>query len=446
MPEFDVAVIGAGASGALLGVQLHRQSPSLRVAVIEAGARAARGLAYGTPYGAHLLNVPAARMSAFADKPAHFLEWLTARQPEADGSTFAPRSLYGEYLGEALGAACTEGSTISRAFGTAVGLLPSGSGWNVHLHDGRRLEAGAVVLALGNLPPNDPRLVSGNPEWYFADPWAPAASQGVAADAPVLIIGTGLTMIDLVLALRSEGHRGVIHAVSRRGLLPQTHCSHSPRGLSSMPPVDDSPRAALRWIRSEVAAALGEGSDWRAVIDSLRPHTQAMWTSLSAAGRGSFLRHARAHWDVHRHRCAPEVGAAVEGLLREGRLVTYAGRVRPIPGDEPEAEIIRRSDGGVVRLRAERVINCSGPATDYASVDLPLVVQLRRAGWLVPDPHRLGIECDSEGRVTDLERTVVPGLYTIGPLRRAQLWESTAIPEIRQQAVELAALLAKERR
>ncbi|HEX7832989.1 MAG TPA: FAD/NAD(P)-binding protein [Thermoanaerobaculia bacterium] len=410
--KFDVAIIGAGASGTLTAVQAARAG--LNVGLIDAGARAARGLAYGTPYGAHLLNVPAARMSAFPDDPDHFLRWLRGRLPDAHGGTFAPRALYGDYLASLLIAA-----EVTRVGGSAVGLT---DGWTVHLHDGRTVNARSVVLALGNLPPNDPLDLGGNtPPEYIRDPWAPGASLGLDHDAPVLLIGTGLTALDIAIALRHDGHRGTIYALSRNGRLPQPHAPVTPRPLESVP--FTTPHEGLRWMRKQ--------EDWRAAIDSLRPHTSAIWRSWTLAQRGSFLRHMRNLWDVHRHRYAPEMDVHLTVL--RGRIVSMEEglivRFRPTGKDD------------VRELRVARAINCTGPACDYTRIDLPLVEQMRRAGWLTPDALRLGIETDVDGRLISHDGVVVPGLFTLGPLRRPALWESTAIPEIRAQAAALASKL-----
>lgn len=414
---FDVAIIGAGASGTLTAIQYARSGAG-RGALIEAGARAARGLAYGTPYGAHLLNVPAERMSALPDDPEHFVRWLRARNVDA---TFAPRALYGDYLAELL-----EETGITRIGGTAVGVMREDDQWLVALHDDRTMTARDVVLALGNLPPYDPLPLDGPPPAeYVRDPWARGAAIGLDPDAPVLLIGSGLTALDVAIALRHHGHRGRVTAISRHGRVPQRHAPYTPRPLSLLPPEFATPRGALRWIRREIAH-----HEWRAVIDSLRPHTQAVWRGWSLAQRASFLRHARNLWDVHRHRAAPEVQAEMEVV--RGRIVSLAA--------VPDGGIEVRTDRGT--LHAGRVFNCTGPACDYARVDLPLVVRLRRAGLLTPDPLRLGVETDEEGRLLDAHGQPVPGLYTLGPLRRPALWESTAIPEIRAQAAALAGTLA----
>jgi uncharacterized NAD(P)/FAD-binding protein YdhS len=426
----DVAIIGAGASGTLTAVQFARLAPpGARGALIDAGARAARGLAYGTPYGAHLLNVPAARMSALPDDPEHFLRWLRGRDAAAGPGTFAPRAMYGDYLASLLAADETH-SRVTRVGGSAIGLT-HGRNWTVHLHDGRTIDARAVVLALGNLPPADPlHLGDDPPAEYMRDPWAPGAAIGLPHDAPVLLIGSGLTAIDIAVALRHEGHRGPILMLSRHGRLPQPHAPVTPRPLATLPASFASPRGALRWVREQLAA----GEEWRAVVDSLRPHTVAIWRGWSLPQRAAFLRHLKNLWDVHRHRAAPEVLAQLSGEVLRGRIRSMRA--------SGEGITVETSVG---TLEVARVINCTGPACDYARLDLPLVVQMRRAGWLLPDPLRLGIETAEDGRLIGVDGQPVDGLYTLGPLRRPALWESTAIPEIRQQAMELAKVLTRVR-
>lgn len=419
---FDVAIIGAGASGTLTAVQFARLAgPGARGALIDAGARAARGLAYGTPYGAHLLNVPAVRMSALPDDPEHFLRWLRGCDAAAGPGTFAPRALYGDYLASLLAGDETY-SRVARIGGTAIGLTRGHTVdsrldfWTIHLHDDRTITARSVVLALGNLPPSDPLHLDGDPPAeYVRDPWTPGAAIGLAPDVPVLLIGTGLTAIDVAVALRHEGHGGPITMLSRHGRLPQAHASSTPRPLSDLPAAFASPRGALRWVRAQIET----GDEWRAIVDSLRPHTVAIWRRWSLAQRGAFLRHLKNLWDVHRHRAAPEVLAQLNVDILRGRVV----RMR----EDAEGIVVSTSEPRT--LTVARVINCTGPACDYAHLDLPLVVQMRRAGWLVPG-HLIG----ANGQPVD-------HLYTLGPLRRPALWESTAIPEIRQQAAELAKLL-----
>ena len=369
--HFDMAVIGAGASGTLVATQFSRQAPvGARLALIGVGQRPARGVAYETPYRANLLNVPAGNMSAFPDDREHFVRWLSVHLPGAEAKTFAPRSLYGDYLAEIL-AETLQSEAIVPVDGTAINLTRHDYLWAVYLADGTNLAARTVVLAIGNLLiPSDPFDTSLIAPFYFRNPWAAEAVQGLSPDAPVLLIGTGLTMVDVALSLRETGHRGPIHAGSRHGRLYQFHQSYTPRPLESLPAEFRSPQAALRWIRLETQKAEAAGSSWRAVIDSLRPHTDAIWRGWNLAQRASFLRHARNLWDLHRHRMAPEIATQLKELQAQGTLSIYAGRVLSAEAEGFLAKITLQSTQtcAPLTLRVARVINCTGPARDYSRV------------------------------------------------------------------------------
>jgi uncharacterized NAD(P)/FAD-binding protein YdhS len=265
----------------------------------------------------------------------------------------------------------------------------------------------------------------------------------------VLLIGTGLTAIDVILALRAQGHAGIIHAISRRGLLPQAHAACTPWKLSedlfstfdfrlstfdSRSPVD-SPLALLKWLRQEIQRAEKAGNNWRAVIDALRPHTARIWHGWPEAEKRRFLRHARAYWEVHRHRAAPQIASAIDQLRQTGLLQIHRGRIIEMSESRSSVRVRWRGQHRAEwELEVSRVINCTGPDCDFARIDQPLIAQLRDAGLIVPDRLRLGIETDENGRVLDKAGAVVEGLLAVGPLRKARLWESTAMPEIRVQA------------
>ena len=91
---------------------------------------------------------------------------------------------------------------------------------------GLSFSADRVVLAIGNLPGEYPirgMLPVYRSPHYVHVPWAPGSLEGIPSAADVLLVGAGLTSIDLAIELQGKGHRGVIHALSRRGLLPQEH-------------------------------------------------------------------------------------------------------------------------------------------------------------------------------------------------------------------------------
>jgi uncharacterized NAD(P)/FAD-binding protein YdhS len=259
--------------------------------------------------------------------------------------------------------------------------------------------------------------------------------------APVLLLGSGLTAMDALLALRHHGHRGKVYMVSRRGLLPQPHvlpiygCIRAPRysGLAGL----------VRQMRMTASPTAVLPAGWREAVDSIRPETNHLWQALSFAEQRRFLRHLRPFWDTHRHRMAPQVGAVVQGSLRDGSLEVLAGRTRSfrLMDDGVEVSVAMRGCAETETLNVERVINCTGPDTDLRRSANPLLRNLVEQGWLQPDPHRLGALADDCGALIPARGGRRPPLYALGPLRLGQLIESVAIPEIRVQAQNLAELL-----
>ncbi len=442
---FDVAVIGAGASGTLLASQYGKRAlPGASLVLIDAAVRPGRGVAYETPFLANVLNVPAGNMSAFPDDKHHFVRWLAGRMPGADEATFAPRSVYGEYLEEIL-AESLAGDAVQLVKARAVNLQARNGLLVVQLQEGEQLCARSVVLAIGNaLIPADPLDVTAIMPLYRGIPWGEEAVRGLAVDATVLLIGTGLTTVDVALSLRETGHRGAIHAVSRHGKLYQHHRPYTPQSLEELPPEFQTPRGAFRWVRGAVDRQQAAGGEWRAVIDSLRPHIPKIWQGWTLPQRASFQRHLRNLWDIHRHRMAPEVFQQLTALLDDGILTIHAGRLLRADIDGSQARVTMRAAHSeeVIVVRAERVINCTGPSRNYGTTEIPPIAGMRDQGMLRLDPLRLGIESDPEGRLTTADGSILHNVYTIGPLRIPMLFESIAIPEIRVQAEKLAQLLA----
>ena len=443
---FDAAVIGAGASGTLVAAQFKQIAPQGRLVIIGNAPRPARGVAYETSFDANLLNVPAGNMSAFPQDMEHFTRWLKHRLPKASDATFVKRKIYGDYLAEIFHQTISDLKNTEYIVGTAIALSRENDLWKIQLDNGDYVEAHRVVLAFGNLlAPNDPIDFRSVASIYWQNPWAQDAVQGLSSDASVLLIGTGLTMVDVALSLRETGYHGTIHAISRHGRLYQTHkpCQARPL-LVQLPQEFETPSGALRWIREQVDAANETGSNWRAVIDSLRPHTAAIWQGWNQFQRESFLRHARNLWDIHRHRMAPEISDQLGVLVEDRVLIIHCGRLVSVIPDGHNATVTWRAaeDGKLHALQVARIINCSGPSRDYSRIQSPLIVGLQSAGLIVPDVLRLGFETDSQGRFIDQNGESVQGLFTIGPVRIPALWESIAIPEIRNQALALAKVLA----
>ena len=260
-------------------------------------------------------------------------------------------------------------------------------------------------------------------------------------DDEVLLVGQGLTATDLILELDRRGHRGVIHALSRRGARPQVHHSVEPyASFIDLPALPTTARELVRRVRAEVRSAAGRGIDWRAVVESLRPHSQAIWQAFSPDERSMFLRYVRPIWEGHRHRLAPESAAVLERMINEGRLKYHAGRLQSLDVDADGVDALFRRRGGIqhVALRVAKVINCSGPRTDYSKYQHPLFIHLLARGLIDHDPLALGINAQPTGEVLRYRGDAVGWLFTLGPPMKGVLWETTAVREIRVQAQRLA--------
>jgi len=442
-----IAIIGAGFSGSLLAVHLLRRSLSEdRIYLIERSAGFGRGLAYATGNPHHLLNVRAGNMSAFSDQPDHFLHWIEGLAAEerqtttvGDGRlTFVSRRLYGSYIQHILGREIWAPGGAHRlrlVADEAVALHPADPGYSVEVAGGRRYPVDGVALALGNFAPE------GDTRGYVANPWSPSATEDLDADARVLLVGTGLTMVDLVLSLLDRGHRGPILAISRRGLLPRRHASTTPHPRFLSPA--DAPRTVLgllRAVRGEIRRISPDESQWRSVIDSLRPDTQALWRSLNLAEKQRFLRHLRPWWDVHRHRMAPSVAERIDRTLERGQLRIRRARLGRLTPSRGSVGVELLPVGGVPaeRIEVERVINCSGPLSRFSHFDSAIVRALLQSGRIRPDPLDLGVDVTGDGAVINAAGHVPDDLFAVGPMTRGVFWESTAVPDIRVQCERLA--------
>ncbi len=435
-------IVGGGASGTLLAAQLLRQAREpIDVTLVEPG-RVGRGLAYGTPHPAHLLNVPSGRMSALPEEPDHFVRWLESSGLPASPDGFAPRHAYGTYLHATLvesAAAAGGGVRLERSREEATAVEALDGRTAVALRSGRRLDADRVGLALGNLQGPGPLPAIQREVRYVADPWDPGALDVIAPEDAVLIIGTGLTMVDVVILLAERSHVAPILAVSRHGLVPQAHAT-APSAVQSIRPPTRAPslRGWLRVLRAQIETTHG---DWRVVVDALRPLTPEAWARLGEPDRGRFLRHLRPYWDVHRHRMAHSVGTRLAELMGNDRLAVEAARVaaaRPL-GSGFEVVLRPRGSAAARTHRFAWIVNATGPECDPERAHSPLLRQLLRDGLGRADGFHLGLDTSAEGALVDADGRPSSTLYTLGPLRRGRLWETTAIPEIRVQARELAA-------
>ena len=445
-----IAVIGGGFSGSLFALKLAQVQPHRRIFLIERERRLGRGLAYGACAPHHLLNVPVHRMEPGL-RPG-FEEWLRHRRESLGdaleeaagilGDAYVPRAFFGDYLEERVSAALSRdrASGIVSIRGDAVGISDSPNR-DILLADGRKIPADIVVLATGNLAPRAPGFPG---DWicdsrhFISDPWAPSAFEDLAPDAPVLMLGTGLTMVDIALKLTADGHRGSMHALSRRGLLPLAHRGGGAREPFLHNVVGASPLVVARMLRKEASRAEADGVPWQRVLDAARPMLASVWQAWSESERKQFLRHQRPRWDVHRHRTAPRIARRLQVLIDAHRLIAHAGRIAQIDRAGALLNVTARLRGGKEHavMAASLVVNCTGPQSDLARIALPLLADLKRRGLLVPDHLGLGLEA-VECAVMSAAGRPSNWLFALGPLTRPALWEVTAVPEITVQVDQL---------
>ena len=432
-----VAIIGGGFSGTALLGDLSRRG--IQAMLIEGGGRAGLGTAYATEEPVHLLNVRAEVMSARVDDPDHFVRFV--EQVGGTRRDFVARRQFGDYLrGELAEAQVSGGELIEDR---AVSAVPSAAGgWTVTLEGGTKVEAAVLVLAMGNQPPEPSRAFAELSDRFVNDPWGAeartAVRQAAASGTDVLLLGTGLTMVDAALSLAAAGHQGAIVALSRRGLIPRGHITQP--GPPTPVAAGDVPGGNLlglwRWLRKR-----SRDSDWRAAVDSLRPHAQGLWQGLDDREQRRFLRHARPWWDVHRHRIAPEVAQAIKQMIAEGRLEIAAGRVRSARDVANGIEVTFTRRG---REREEVrvfgfVINCTGPLGAIERSRDPLVRQMLGDELVQVDSLGIGLDVDNRSRVAGAER-----LWALGPMTKGNFWEIIAVPDIRVQAAAVADDMTQE--
>ena len=443
-----VAIVGGGAAGVLAAVHLRRSKPDAQITLIDASGRPGTGAAYGTNDPTHLLNVPAPRMSVWPDDPDHFTRWLDQRAV-TPAESFAPRLAYGRYLQDQLVAADV------RIEAAEVVRLTPGTPVRLSLKDGRELAADAVVLASGRphtgMPDSlerafAPVLAEGADGRIVLDPWAPGALDALGARRPdsVLVIGSGLTGVDVALHLIARG--ATVTLLSRHGALPRRfRVTGAPAEVPHLDALDAD--ASLEQLRDALAADLAQardaGADWRQVIDAIRPRTARLWRSLGWEDQRRFLREDLRQWEVLRHRMPPTIADAIYAAIDDGHLVIEAGEVADVSLRRKGVELVVTTGDGSVRRRGDAVVVAAGSAWDRRSLHgSPLWANLLDADIASPHPCGVGVRLTPDGHLLDAAGGTVANIVCIGSIRQGEEWETTAIPEIRSQAAAIATLLA----
>ena len=336
-------------------------------------------------------------MSAFADDPDHFVLWLHARE----STPTIPRHISHHAASTVnISDSCcaTPGGQrptkrLRVVDEECVEVVQREEYLELRLANGSSIVAQHCVLATGHdeKPYRDaslpmPRQVR---EAASLDP----------ADA-VLIIGTGLSMVDTCLSLLLQGHVGPIFAVSRRGLLPAVHRKTVPIILQKADvPLGSGLLEFVRWFRELVRSTEACGGDWRDVVDGLRPHNQSIWRSWSATSKRQFLRHVKAWWDIHRHRMAPQIHERLCWAIADGQLRVIAGRLLEVEAVAKgcAVKLQHRNNKSVEQISVARIYDCAGVIADPAKSSNPAIQSLLASGTARTDPLHIGLDVSAEG-------------------------------------------------
>ncbi|MCQ2995870.1 FAD/NAD(P)-binding protein [Pseudomonas syringae] len=447
----SLAIVGAGFSGAVTAIEYLRIAKTGdTVYLINRSGEMAQGLAYGTNSPDHLLNVPAGNMSAIADVPGSFVNYCKQIDLQVSEGSFVQRALYGQYLVSILKSAeINSKADCIRIIDEVVEIRHDTTSSVLTFKERQELEVDHVVLAFGNFPPATPTPLATlvNHPNYIADPWkkGPTGCQTDALD--ILILGCGLTAIDVVSKVKQDFPSSRFTMLSRRGIQPQTHRENLPPSRYSGDLLDNilrGPHTALNYLRLVRRELSISTNDWRDIIASLRPVTPLLWQNLSHCERRRFLRHLQPYWDSYRHRVAPASYRKFTEYQDDGSVFTMKGRVVSTSTTDSKIQVDIRTRGKdeIAERKFDWIINCTGPSTKLSGVDTLLVKGLIQSGTIKQDIHCLGLVTEGTAVVNAAGETL-DWLSYIGPMLKATLWEATAVPELRNHALDLASRIKK---
>jgi uncharacterized NAD(P)/FAD-binding protein YdhS len=415
-----------------------------------------KGFAYNPYSDKQLLNVIAAKMSAFAEQPDHFLDWVMEqnefknRDRTLIANSFLSRKLYGAYLVDVWNQnyplAAEKGIKVRLLNQFVVDIDIETNSVSLFLDTGETILVDQCVIATGNQVPRNPSIKNETfypNNNYFQNPWIREAVQHVIPNLPVLIVGNGLTMVDTVLGLKENGFNGEIYSISPKGfnILPHRHNGLKYEKLVEELSDDMSLREIYQLVSKHIKAVREYGVSAEPVIDSLRPHTQRLWKGLSDEEKAFFMSRLRHLWGVARHRIPLHTYDKIQQLRIDGKLHIQSGRIVDFVEQSNAIEVsyFDKKEGSTKSLLVSRIINCTGPETDLRKVENSFLKNCLLKGDIVQDALKLGINTNTETfQVKKSDGTYHSNLFTLGGNLKGELWESTAVNELRIQSERLA--------
>ncbi len=439
-----IAIIGGGWSGILTAIQLLKKSKNISIKIINSGQPIGLGVAYRTTDTSHLLNVPAGKMSAFTNNPKHFTDWLIKNGHSTDEieKHFFPRLLYGKYILEFVDK-IKQNSQVKFIDARAVDIQKESLNYSIQLNNGNSINADKIVLALGNFLPSTPKSATLNffeSPYYFKNPWNADYLKNISISKDILLIGTGLTMVDCVLSLKKAGVTGKLYVVSPRGYTPASHSKAEiyPDFYSELK--GKTLLEIFQIVREHLKIAESKKNSWIGVVDSLRPHAQDLWIALSKKDKQQFVSHIRHIWGVARHRLPFTTHKELMDLKTKSQLEIIGGRIIDIQESNGivSSSIQLRGSSKKRNLSVSRVINCTGPQSNYKELKEAFIQNLLAKKIIISNELKMGIETDINAKVLQEDGKTSTDIYAIGSLLRGILWETTAVPEISKQAEQIA--------
>jgi uncharacterized NAD(P)/FAD-binding protein YdhS len=458
-----IGIIGAGFSGTMTAVQLiEKSNVPFEIIIINERETLNKGFAYNPYSDKHLLNVITGKMSAFPDNADHFLDWVMEKEAFKNkdrvliANSFLPRQLYGEYLVDIwkhyLTIAESKNITVTVIDSFVVDLQSQESNVTLWLDNNQTLTVDNCIITSGNQIPRNPKIK--NPDFYqsknyFQNPWKAASVQNTNPHLPVLIVGNGLTMVDTVIGLMEQGFKNDIYSISPNGfnILPHRHNGLKYTKLVEELKEDMSLFDLVKLVNKHIKMVREHGATAEPVIDSLRPFTQNIWKRFAAEEKNIFMSRLRHLWGVARHRIPTHTHDKLQKLRIEGTLKINSGKILNFTEDQSgiTVEYFDKKEHAIKTIKVSRIINCTGPETDLMNVEKSFLKNCLLNGTLMQDHLKLGVITNTETfQVINNNKKAHSNLFTIGGNLKGELWESTAVNELRSQAEKLAEKLKNE--